>query len=111
MCIKMVHLEGVEPPAHGLEVRCSIQLSYRCTSLELQRTTIPICPMDLNLLERVKGIEPSFLAWEASALPLSYTRSILIHPAKLFAQLILETVPLSDSHQIEKMIWVLCLYH
>jgi hypothetical protein len=25
-------------------------------------------------LERVKGIEPSYLAWEATALPLSYTR-------------------------------------
>ena len=28
-------------------------------------------------LERVKGIEPSQLAWKASALPLSYTRKIL----------------------------------
>ena len=26
----MVHLGGFEPPAHGLEVRCSILLSYRC---------------------------------------------------------------------------------
>ena len=25
----MVRLKGVEPLAHGLEVRCSIQLSYR----------------------------------------------------------------------------------
>ena len=25
-------------------------------------------------MERVKGIEPSYLAWEARALPLSYTR-------------------------------------
>ena len=25
----MVRLEGFEPPAYGLEVRCSIQLSYR----------------------------------------------------------------------------------
>ena len=25
-------------------------------------------------LERVKGIEPSSVAWEATALPLSYTR-------------------------------------
>jgi hypothetical protein len=25
-------------------------------------------------LERVKGIEPSYSAWEAAALPLSYTR-------------------------------------
>jgi hypothetical protein len=27
-----------------------------------------------RLLERVKGIEPSYSAWEAAALPLSYTR-------------------------------------
>ena len=26
------------------------------------------------VLERVKGIEPSFLAWEADVLPLNYTR-------------------------------------
>jgi hypothetical protein len=28
----------------------------------------------LILLERVKGIEPSYSAWKAAALPLSYTR-------------------------------------
>jgi hypothetical protein len=27
-----------------------------------------------TLLERVKGIEPSYSAWKAAALPLSYTR-------------------------------------
>ncbi len=27
-----------------------------------------------ELLERVKGIEPSYEAWEASVLPLNYTR-------------------------------------
>ena len=27
-------------------------------------------------LERVKGIEPSYSAWKAAALPLSYTRLI-----------------------------------
>ena len=26
----LAHLGGFEPPAHGLEVRCSILLSYRC---------------------------------------------------------------------------------
>jgi hypothetical protein len=30
------------------------------------------CP---NRLERVKGIEPSYSAWKAAALPLSYTRA------------------------------------
>ena len=28
----------------------------------------------LKLLERVKGIEPSYAAWEAAVLPLNYTR-------------------------------------
>ena len=28
----------------------------------------------LNGLERVKGIEPSYAAWEAAVLPLNYTR-------------------------------------
>ena len=32
--------------------------------------------MALDALERVKVIEPSSLAWEANALPLSYTRRI-----------------------------------
>ena len=57
----MVRLGGFEPPAHGLEVRCSILLSYRRMS---------------NLMERVKGVEPSQPAWKAGALPLSYTRMI-----------------------------------
>jgi hypothetical protein len=33
----------------------------------------------LKRLERVKGIEPSSSAWEAVALPLSYTRLGLFH--------------------------------
>jgi hypothetical protein len=27
-------------------------------------------------MERVKGIEPSYSAWKAAALPLSYTRAL-----------------------------------
>src|ERR1700688_3529523 len=30
---------------------------------------------DIRTLERVKGIEPSYSAWKAAALPLSYTRA------------------------------------
>jgi hypothetical protein len=30
------------------------------------------------MLERVKGIEPSYSAWKAAALPLSYTRDFNI---------------------------------
>ncbi len=43
------------PTTHGLEGRCSIQLSYEHT-------------------KRVMGIEPTYLAWKASVLPLNYTR-------------------------------------
>jgi hypothetical protein len=33
-----------------------------------------LCP---RVLERVKGIEPSYAAWEAAVLPLNYTRVAL----------------------------------
>ena len=57
--IKLVSAQGFEPRTHALEGRCSIQLSYAPTLS----------------LERVKGIEPSQLAWKARTLPLSYTRA------------------------------------
>ena len=33
------------------------------------------CDKALKTLERVEGIEPSYSAWKAAALPLSYTRA------------------------------------
>ena len=70
--IFLVHLGGFEPPAHGLEVRCSILLSYRCilnygagegdrtlaTGLEGQGSTTELHPH----LERKTGFEPATLA-------------------------------------------------
>ena len=40
------------------------------------------------MMERVKGIEPSYSAWEAAALPLSYTRVAdgLSQPASVVKQ-------------------------
>jgi hypothetical protein len=48
----------------------------------------------LKTLERVKGIEPSYSAWKAAALPLSYTRvrPINYHAARAA----------STSHQVGK---------
>ncbi len=58
---------------HGL--RSCIVLSGLCAlgpelcGKEIRKEERRLCPM-----ERVKGIEPSHMAWEANALPLSYTR-------------------------------------
>ena len=62
----LARLEGLEPPTHGLEGRCSIQLSYRrkCACVTFQA-----------ILERVMGIGPTQPAWKAGVLPLNYTRT------------------------------------
>jgi hypothetical protein len=45
-------------------------------------------------LERVKGIEPSYSAWKAAALPLSYTRDVkdLRCPRDLFILILFSAV-------------------
>ena len=48
----------VERTIYSLEESCSIQLSYR-------------------VMERVKGIEPSYRLWKSRVLPLNYTRKLL----------------------------------
>ena len=46
--------------------------------------------LEQQKLERVKGIEPSYSAWKAAALPLSYTRffSDLCHSQWFFAPIL-----------------------
>ena len=57
----MASTKGFEPLTYGLEGRCSIQLSYGHIDI-------------FAISKRVMGIEPTYLAWKASVLPLNYTR-------------------------------------
>jgi hypothetical protein len=50
------------------------QLYVLSLDLTLSVTT-PTNSRNVEWLERVKGIEPSYSAWKAAALPLSYTRA------------------------------------
>ena len=62
--IYLVRLKRFELLTHGLEGRCSIQLSYR----RMSRAYLD------SKVERVMGIGPTRPAWKAGILPLNYTR-------------------------------------
>ncbi len=59
---------GLEPMTSSLPRKCST------TELQQHFRIHPIQGQQTYLGKRVKGIEPSYSAWKAAALPLSYTR-------------------------------------
>ena len=65
---KMVSPQGLEPRTHGLEGRCSIQLSYE-PILIFKPARAGICQV-----ERMMRIELTPSAWKAEVLPLNYIR-------------------------------------
>ena len=70
--LNLVRLKRFELLTHGLEGRCSIQLSYR----RIWRTRYSLSAPAF-LMERVMGIGPTRPAWKAGILPLNYTRVLL----------------------------------
>ena len=84
----MVRLKRFELLTHGLEGRCSIQLSYR-RMLSIYARLV---------LERVMGIEPTRPAWKAGILPLNYTRKdVVLHVLEYYI-----TRPLFCQYLFEK---------
>ena len=75
--------KGLEPSTSSVTGWHSNQLNYQAANggTNSARTCDPLLVRQVlsqlsygPILERVKGIEPSQLAWKARTLPLSYTR-------------------------------------
>ena len=83
----MATWKGLEPSTSSVTGWHSNQLNYQAANggTNRARTCDPLLVRQVlsqlsygPILERVKGIEPSQLAWKARTLPLSYTRKILV---------------------------------
>ena len=79
----MATWKGLEPSTSSVTGWHSNQLNYQAANggTNRARTCDPLLVRQVlsqlsygPILERVKGIEPSQLAWKARTLPLSYTR-------------------------------------
>ncbi len=78
------HVSQVDAKGEGMEPAEAVD-----NDRHSRVTTVPVAKRGM---ERVKGIEPSSVAWKATALPLSYTRAPvkltrLAHAAKFFSGL------------------------
>ena len=60
---------NVQPKSAGLRLVEPGEGSHPCHAAQSKKR-----PDGALCLERVKGIEPSYAAWEAAVLPLNYTR-------------------------------------
>src|SRR5712671_7446064 len=65
----MTSLDLMDRPLLNTSFRRPAMLALTCDMHEL------LDVLGAKTLERVKGIEPSYSAWKAAALPLSYTRA------------------------------------
>ena len=61
-------------------------------------------------MERVKGIEPSYAAWEAAVLPLNYTRAeAILAKVRRYHWLVIEVTVNGAAHQFERPLDVAAL--
>ena len=80
----MAGVAGLEPTHARIKIWCLTDLAIpqhfgmpagiRTPDPRLRRAMLYPAELQTHVLERVKGIGPSQLAWKARALPLSYTR-------------------------------------